>query len=672
MESAHIVKTLWRWLWLVLLLPIAAGGLAYWFVNQQPPTYTTQVQMTVGPGVDNPTSDVNALRASAQFLQTYTQLAKTRPILQQVIDELNLDRNIGTLSGKITVTPNINTQVMTLQVTDTDRKRSVAIANSVANALVRYSNANNQNVSGQDTAGIQSDITRMRQTANDIESRIKQLEDDLAAATSAPLRPPFTDEEAKIKQLEAALQAPSDPTLQKSIDDRRTRIQELEAALQSTANLQAQQVLLNELSREDARLTADLAALKDQSRFLLDQLTQERSTLISLQNNNSQKINQITGELGVQRNRLSDTQRSLSDLYATLRTTATNQVTIIDSAVTATPNDPNLLLNVLVAAVAGLVLALTVAFGVDYIDDTLRSPADLARATGVAVLQQVPQHGRVADTAHAQLAVFAQARTRFAESIRLLSTQILPPKEVTGPEALLFCSLDRGQDAGEIAANLAYVWAQSGQRVILCDADLHNPVITALFRLQGLPGLGDWLGQNHPPAGYAIGWAPGLSVVPSGTVTAQTFELLASTQSAALIQTLRAQADLVLLVGAPLRAYADAFALAPRADGVVLVVRRDKTRARVVSAAVEQLRAVQANVIGAVFTQKQKDFKLERVSTTGIEKVTGRAQNPPAGVRAWFSRPRHRQPASPAAGFGLDGIPPSSPEMPVKASSRSV
>lgn len=608
MELGHFDATLRRWFWLIVLVPIATGGIVYWLTQQQPSTFTAHVELTVGPGVDSPTTDLNALKASAQFLQTFTQLAKTRPILQQVMDELKLDMNLGSLQGNISVSSDSRTQVMTIFVRDTNRRRAIAVANSLANALVRYSNANKGPEAGLDATQIRIQIERLIQQRDAIQLRIQEIDSDLGAASRALAGSPLAEQQAKIKKLEAAVLVVGDPKLEQAIAERQIRIKELEAGLRSTTSILAQQLILDELLREDGLVLSDQAALKDARQLVADQLAQERNTLQAMQNAQALQVNQLTGELNVQRVRLSDTQRAINDLYATLQTVATNQVKVIDSAVSASLDVPNAWLNAIVAAVAGLLLVLTLVFAFDFAGDVLRSPQDLARVEGAHLLGTIAEHAPLKGVGQKTLVVHALPQTRAAENLRMLSAKLIPANSASSARSLLFCSLDRGEDAAELASNLAMILAQVGKRVILCDANLRRPIITQLFKLEGQKGLADALTEKAgKPVLFPIPWAPGLYVLPRGTGDPAAFELLASAQTAQLTESLQHDADVVLYVGAPLTTFADSLALAPRVDGVVLLARRGKTRRKHVADAIQSLNAVGAKFLGVVLMQNRGD-----------------------------------------------------------------
>ena len=75
------INIILRWLWLLILATLGAGLAAFWYGTQQAVVYEASVRLIVGPGVDGLSPDLNDLRAGAQLMETYSELATTRPIL---------------------------------------------------------------------------------------------------------------------------------------------------------------------------------------------------------------------------------------------------------------------------------------------------------------------------------------------------------------------------------------------------------------------------------------------------------------------------------------------------------------------------------------------------------------------------------------------------------------
>jgi non-specific protein-tyrosine kinase len=162
-------------------------------------------------------------------------------------------------------------------------------------------------------------------------------------------------------------------------------------------------------------------------------------------------------------------------------------------------------------------------------------------------------------------------------------------------------------------ANLAVALAETGASTLLVDCDLRRPSLHTLFGLpneQGLTSLilaaatGDVPGAaaEQPTLPLQPTRVDNLRLLTSGPVPPNPAELLASRRMAEILALLSGQASYVLLDSPPIIAVADAATLAPRVDGVLLVVRAGKTRRDLAAKARKMLEQVQANVVGVVLT----------------------------------------------------------------------
>jgi capsular exopolysaccharide synthesis family protein len=194
-----------------------------------------------------------------------------------------------------------------------------------------------------------------------------------------------------------------------------------------------------------------------------------------------------------------------------------------------------------------------------------------------------------------------------AEAYRILGTKL--PLSAAGADAigrtLAVSSVEIEEDAGEIAANLAVVLAQTGNRVVLVDANPHHATIGAAF------GFGDHFGltkmlTSHGEVGkvLAVSWAPGLAVLPSGPPIVDAFARLASPRMIDILNILKKQADLVIVVTSPLYTFADSLLLTSRVDGVIVSVRSGQVHQEPVEDVMNSLESIGAKVLGTVLFQR--------------------------------------------------------------------
>jgi non-specific protein-tyrosine kinase len=166
-----------------------------------------------------------------------------------------------------------------------------------------------------------------------------------------------------------------------------------------------------------------------------------------------------------------------------------------------------------------------------------------------------------------------------------------------------------GEGKSTTVANLAIALAQTGRRVIVLDADLRRPGQHTLFGLDREDGLANILLGDNAQLPLRETPAAGVRLLASGPTPANPLEVLGSRRFDQVLALARAQADFVVVDTPPAGALADAAVLAPRLEGMLLVVSAGRTRRDMARRAREQLERVNANLLGVVLTDVRGDDK---------------------------------------------------------------
>src|SRR5574343_1604125 len=190
------------------------------------------------------------------------------------------------------------------------------------------------------------------------------------------------------------------------------------------------------------------------------------------------------------------------------------------------------------------------------------------------------------------------------EQLRALRSQLMLRwfDAEAGHKTLAIVSAGRGEGRSFIAANLAVVFSQLGERTLLIDADLRNPRQHQLFRLPNKLGLSSLLAGRAELA-EAVTRIPGLidlSVMPAGATPPNPQELLARPAFNALIATLQGQYDIVIVDTPAGTETADSQTIAARTQGAVVIARKDISLAPQLQAMVSAFQHSGITVIGAV------------------------------------------------------------------------
>jgi protein-tyrosine kinase len=192
------------------------------------------------------------------------------------------------------------------------------------------------------------------------------------------------------------------------------------------------------------------------------------------------------------------------------------------------------------------------------------------------------------------------------EQFRALRSQLILRWMQTGTRrrSLAVVSPAAGEGRSYIAANLAVVFSQLGERTLLIDADLRNPSQQRMFKLdhgQGLSGL--LAGRAGLEAIVRIGAMRDLSILPAGPMPPNPQELLGRPEFTQLLETAQQEFDVVIIDTPPANDYSDAQNLAARAGNALLVARKDRTLAAQAVSLSAQLQQFGTRVMGSVLNE---------------------------------------------------------------------
>ena len=205
-----------------------------------------------------------------------------------------------------------------------------------------------------------------------------------------------------------------------------------------------------------------------------------------------------------------------------------------------------------------------------------------------------------------ELIVVTQPASPAAEAYRSLRATIKFAGLIPPLRALLLADAGTAGQHPVTAANLAAALALAGDSTVVVDTNLQAPRLHQLFGLANEAGVGEWLAAADAGAPLPLQQTglPGLRLLSAGHLPAQLApsDLLSGEPGNWLLERLREAADFVIVDAAPLPDSADALTLAPRVDGVLLLVRSGKTKRVPAQRAKSSLELVGARILGAVLT----------------------------------------------------------------------
>jgi capsular exopolysaccharide synthesis family protein len=214
----------------------------------------------------------------------------------------------------------------------------------------------------------------------------------------------------------------------------------------------------------------------------------------------------------------------------------------------------------------------------------------------------------------AGLVAYSEPKSAAAEAYRTLRTNIQFASPDNPVHTILATSTSPDDGKSTTIANLAITFAASGSATVLIDADLRRPHLHQIFGLQNDAGLTTWVAEASRAAGDVATkvplqdtQVPNLKVLTSGPVPPNPAEILASQRMQDLLASLKGSAEYILIDTPPIIAVTDAAVLAPRVDGVLLVVNAGKTRRDLAVKARDMLKQVNARILGVVLNNATLD-----------------------------------------------------------------
>ena len=293
-----------------------------------------------------------------------------------------------------------------------------------------------------------------------------------------------------------------------------------------------------------------------------------------------------------------------------------NNFRIIDAArVPTAPSEPNIPRNLSFALVLGVISGVGLAFLLEKMDNTVRTPEQAQVISGLPSLGMIPlgsksgNHGptgkRLALTASKEVVeTVTQIRpqSQMAESYRALRTSLLLSNLGAPPKVIMVTSARPQEGKTTTSINTAIVLAQKGVRVLLIDADLRRPSVHKTLGMGPRSGLSNVL-TGSATVQQTITLSPILSnlyILPAGTPPPNPAELLASANMKELIDQLRGQYDHIVIDTPPTLSVTDAVVLSPRADATILVIRSGQTTKQALRRSRDILMQVNAHVAGVL------------------------------------------------------------------------
>ena len=568
--------------WLIVLVTITCGILASAYLSTKPNIYRTAARIlieTQSPQVVQfrELTPYTAAAGSQVFLMTEIQVITSRAVLSRVIDQLHLasfppfskaQDPVGELQGMIGVELKRGTKLIDISVTGTKPDLIARVANAVAAIYARENLERRQEMTTGGVQWLKDEVAKMEEKTRSAQLALQTFLEEHSGVD-------FSEEQQNtiVQRVKALNDAITD-----------TRKQRIEA---ETRYREKHPVLL-EIQSKERELQL---ALFDQ-----EQKSLEMSRL-SIQYNTLQREVK-TGE-GIYNSLLT----RLKEL-SVQEGLQTNNVQVVEEArVPKKPIAPNRLQGTLVAVLFGFFAGCIVSFVRESLAKTIQTRSQFENTLEIPFLGAVPlirlARGRKGSE---HLVMLVEPQSTASESIRALRTTLEFLLPTNQPQLLLITSSLPSEGKSLISLNLAIALQELGRKVLLVDGDLRRPTLHRSLQMSLEPGLSGYL-QEQVGAEELIqisALAKDLHAVPAGLTPTQPTDLLTSPRLRQLVETWKKEYRYILIDTPPVLAVPDTTALASLADGVLYVLRADRTHRDAAQAGKQRLLDVGAKIIGGI------------------------------------------------------------------------
>ena len=275
----------------------------------------------------------------------------------------------------------------------------------------------------------------------------------------------------------------------------------------------------------------------------------------------------------------------------------TVNVSIVEKAEKpGSPAKPRKFFNILLGLMVGVMGGIGMAFFIEYIDNTIKSPEDIETRLGAPVLGVV----NLLKEKKIEEIVLKEPSSVFAENYRVIRTSILLSSTEKPPKSLLITSMSPGEGKTATAINLALTIAQSEHSVLLVDSDLRRPRVHKIFGVNNSKGLSSYLAGNSDINIISQGIPSGLRIIPSGPIPPNPSELLGSSRMVKLIKALGERFDIIIFDSPPLMTVSDSYVLSKILDGTIIVARAEETTIEDMRRGLKSLSDIESRFVGVI------------------------------------------------------------------------
>ncbi len=587
MELKLILQLVRRWAWLLTIGVLVGGGIGYVLSIYQTPEYEARAKILVMEPVRNSNaSSSTSLKANKEMADTYLELLFTQPILDATSQKVGATvRRSQIRADRVG-----ETGLLEVVIRDTDPERAALIANTLVQVLIDQNEALQSSRFSSSEGSLQAQVAEVEQELSNLSDQVQKRSEDTIATQTQQIETQKVELEQQINSLLGEITG-----LEQDIDDLTPKV--IVAGQPPAALTLEQRNLLTEKRTELAQKQFQLELAQGNYTQLLAPLPSADAA------NSPTKLRDIEqANLELYRQLYSTLLSNYEAVRLARLENTPNVVQVERASPSSVPIQSGPLRNVIMGALMGLLLTGTLAFTLEYLDDTLKTPQDVANVLGLPVVGYVVNEAGI-EKGEGTPYVSSNPRSPLAETFRTLRTNLEFASVDKPLKTILITSPGSSEGKTTVASNLAAVMAQANKRVILLEGDLRRPRVHRALGMSNQIGLSDvFRGQMDIRDVARYSKVKDLAVITSGSLPPNPAELLGSARMAQILARLVESASVVIIDSPPFLV-TDATVLSAKVDGVLLVIQPGKTHAEAAKAMLAQLNRAGAHVVGVVLNR---------------------------------------------------------------------
>ena len=642
---------------LIFLLVVSTVGVITYFTPKEYMSFATiEVEPNMNPVrifADSATTEETAV-ADPKFTRTQFQIITRKGVLYPVIQRLELEKRWARsgqpltreqaytkLQSMLQLTEVRNTNLIQINFYSTDPYEAALLANTVATEYMEQRISEAQAVIEKGLDQMRDEVTQKEKAVNDAYAEASRLR------TEAGINDPNPDSFDSGSRVEDS----SVLTNQEKVNDSRSQISKLKSKVEQLDHLTSDDLMrvesLLELNdplleeklpryqnalAEKAKLLnsglghnhpdvkaiqAQIDTIERQLRQQIDSVRKGLVTQLAIAQSSMESMEQnLTNSKLAQQEKKTASAQYLDAKYRYLqerklleeaktrlssqtmeRTMPQKPAAIRDQAEAASkPSRPKVVLNMLLAVIAGLVLGIGFAYFLEYLDTSVRTMEEVERLLGLPVLGIVPRGIRHLPQ--------IEDDTPDAEAYRIMQTNVDVARRKVAASVITVVSGGPAEGKSTTVCNLATSYARSGFQTLIVDGDLRRPVQHELFDLDNRVGLADYLrGNTDSDQVIQASRIPLLSVITSGAHGSKVVGLLKSERMRQLVQKAKQEFDVVLFDCPPILGLSDASLLSELAEASIIVTQHRKFPRSMLVRVKAALQNIGTTCLGAVLNQ---------------------------------------------------------------------